>query len=60
MPVIFALIVGFVIGVLGTIWFYSHGGRIIIYGKEYGPRPVASTEAPASDKNTIIVTWPKW
>jgi hypothetical protein len=60
MPLIFALIVGFVIGVLGTIWFYSHGGRIIVYGKEYGPSPVASTETPARDKSTISVTWPKW
>jgi hypothetical protein len=60
MSLIFTLMVGLVIGVLGTIWFYSHGGQIAAYGKEYGPSPVASTGAPVIDKNTISVTWPKW
>jgi hypothetical protein len=52
--------VGLVIGVLGTVWFFSHGGQISAYGREYGPAPVASTEAPVADKSTISVTWPKW
>jgi hypothetical protein len=57
MPLIFGLLVGFVVGVLGTIWFYDHGGKIVVYGKEYG---ATATEAPVADKNTISVTWPKW
>ncbi len=60
MPLIFTLLVGFIAGVLATIWFYDHGGRIAVYGKEYGPPAIASTEAPVVDKNTISVTWPKW
>jgi len=60
MPLIFTLLVGFVGGVFGTIWFYDHGGRIVVYGTEYGPPPVVSADAPPVDKNTISVTWPKW
>ncbi len=60
MPLIFTLMVGLVVGVLGTIWFYSRRGQISAYGKEYGPAPVASAEAPVADKSTISVTWPKW
>ena len=54
------LVVGFVIGIGSTVWFYSHGGRIIVYGKEWGPPHVASTDAPASNNDTVSVTWPKW
>jgi hypothetical protein len=54
------LVVGFVIGIASTMWFYSHGGRIIVYGKEWGPPHAASTDAPAGNNDTISVTWPKW
>jgi hypothetical protein len=37
MRVLFGLFCGIVIGIVGTIWFYANGGRIIFAGRELGP-----------------------
>jgi hypothetical protein len=44
--VIFAVLLAFIAGVAGTIWFYSGGGRIIAWGSELGPARVVTVAAP--------------
>jgi hypothetical protein len=43
---IIAVLIAFVAGVVGTIVFYTNGGRIIAWGTELGP-PRVVTMAPA-------------
>jgi len=44
---IIAMLIAFIAGVAGTIWFYSNGGRIIAWGTELGPARAVTVAAPA-------------
>jgi hypothetical protein len=45
--VIIAVLLAFIAGVAGTIWFYTNGGRVIAWGSEWGPARTVTVATPA-------------
>src|SRR6516164_9582869 len=46
---VLTLFTGMLIGAGATIWFYSNGGEISVFGQQWGPAPKAASAEAGAD-----------